>query len=208
MAWWPTLEEDALYNFGGALSYWASSKAKLVPQAPELWKFTPDRKGGGEWAKEEADASFPSISPNAGAHTFGNGTGYYLGGEIDSGTYPAQAYNTGYGLPGLIEFDTSSNTWQNVTSSSVSHDGTASNGGAHFVSTFGPEGLAVFFGSTQPVPDNSANATVKESFSTISVFEPQSKQWFNQTASGPAVPDWRTNFCTTGVAGDNGTYEM
>lgn len=80
-------------------------------------------------------------------------------------------------------------------------------GGAHFVDNFGPAGLVVVFGTAIP-PDEGEVVAEQPAMTQISIFEPESGTWYNQTAAGPNSPAWRADFCTTGVAGDNGTYEM
>ena len=186
-----------------------------LPQPPSLWKFTADNIGGGTWSHEDtAGTLFPSIQPTEGLQTSGKGVGYYLGGALVFETYPQQAYGTGIAVQGLIEFNTSTGAWSNLPSTDVyttanaSGSGQAAYGGAHFVPTFGEDGLVVFFGVRPPIFSPVENATYGGSMTEISVFDPFSKTWFTQIAAGPSIPNWRANFCTTGVVGDNNTYEM
>ena len=212
---WPNAQENAAYLFGGEISFWVAWPNITQPQPPALWKLSVDGTGGGQWSKEDTSGSlFPSsIQPTGGMATSGNGVGYYLGGYQDFTTYPQLPYGTVIPLQGLTEFNSSTGSWSNLTSTEVytvnsSNAGQAAYGGAHFVPTFGPEGLVVFFGESPPVLGPSLNVTSPGSMTEISIFEPLSSTYYNQTATGPSVPVWRADFCTTGVAGDNGTYEM
>ena len=213
---WPNAQGDALYNFAGEISFWVAWPNISHTQPPSLWRFVPDNVGGGIWTVEDTAGSlFPSISPTGGLQTSGNGVGYYLGGDLDFTTYPQLPFEDVISLQGLTEFNSSTGAWSNLTSTEVYttgnpelYSGQASYGAAHFVPTFGPEGVVVFFGVRPPVLNPFWNATYAGSMTQLSVFEPLSQTWYNQTAAGPSIPDWRADFCTTGIAGDDGTYQM
>lgn len=42
---------------------------------------------------------------------------------------------------------------------------------------------------------------------TVSIYDPSSEQWFNQTTTGN-IPQPREEFCLAGLESNNGTYEM
>lgn len=81
--------------------------------------------------------------------------------------------------------------------------------------SFGPAGLLFVFGGTTTIytattitPDPTANSVLSPlAFSTLYMYDPQSQQWSTQEASGD-IPLPVLNPCVTGLAGDDGTYEV
>ena len=213
---WPNAEGNAFYLYGGETSFWLAWPGLEKPSPASLWKFIQDDSVGGTWSHDSVaeDASIFSDQPSGGLRTSGEGVGYYLGGSLGFTTYPQQPYGTVIPLTGLIEFNSSTRSWSNLSSTEIYNagpsrsTGQAAYGGAHFVPNFGAEGLVVFFGVRPPELNVGGNVTYFGSMTDVSIFDPFSRTWFKQTASGPSIPDWRANFCTTGVMGEDGTYEM
>ncbi|KAK4979451.1 hypothetical protein LTR28_004571 [Elasticomyces elasticus] len=207
---WLDAQEPALYSFGGEVSWWATWPNVTQPTVPKLWKFVPNNTGGGKWSDQTSNTSefYGLNQPVGGVHAFGGDAGYYLGGYLDVGTWPAITANwILIPQPGLIIYNFTTNRWQNITAHGYSIYGTAHYGGAEFVPIFGPQGVLIALGgwTSNPVSlDYSASVTPME---RIAIFEPRSQTWYNQTATG-TIPEPRSQFCTVGVPEDNGTYEV
>ena len=129
-----------------------------------------------------------------------DGTGFILGGVAD--LHSAAGENSDYdiALGGIVAFNMTSNQWSNTSMPSNMVRPTGRNGVLASVPIFGPEGLLIATGlgamDQVPIP-----------FDTITIYEPGSKTWHNQTATGD-IPKGRDKACTVGIQGDNETYEM
>ncbi|MCJ1387287.1 hypothetical protein MMC18_000128 [Xylographa bjoerkii] len=188
---WPNAEGSAAYTFAGGVSWALYYGVDDSPVKAQLWSFTPDNDGE---------------APQNGLHASANGMGYYLGGFLNWGTYPETT--KGYlPVPNLITYNSSSDAWQNFTASGFSSAGTASYGGAQIVPTFGNVGLVVFFGGYTTSATEVDYSSLQLGFDEIAILDSQTQTWYHQNATGPR-PEWRANFCTVGVPGDNGTYEI
>lgn len=106
-------------------------------------------------------------------------------------------------VPGLVVYNESSQQWWNISTGGedgYTYMGTAREGAAHFVPTFGPEGLLFVFGGF-------ANEDTLMPFDEAYMFEPVSQRWRKQQVTGtPPAP--ASGQCVVGVQGDNGTYEV
>ena len=132
---------------------------------------------------------------NRGYQAYGNGSAYVLGGYnfFLSGSYI---------YPGMIKFDMSSQVFSNISSetgatSPSGHPGEY--GGMQYVPTFGSNGVFVVMGGWD------GNNLID--FGYVSVFDPASGSWYNQTTTGNK-PFPRYSICTAGAASTNGTYEI
>ena len=130
---------------------------------------------------------------------YGNGLCFSLGGRIGVSESTAIS-DDGYSTPGMVVFNSSTQQWYNVSADGVSSGGTALNGAAHFVPAFGPEGLLLVLGGTPSAPPTYFP------FDDIPIYDPQSRQWSSQRASGQ-IPPSREVGCVVGVEGNN-TYEV
>ena len=102
-------------------------------------------------------------------------------------------------IPGLVEYSFGNRSWSNSSASGYSRHGTVQNGAMHYVPPFGPGGLFVVLGGE--------NSTDLKDFGTVSVYDPVSQTWFNQTTTGN-MPNPKKEFCVAGIASTVGTYEM
>ncbi|MCJ1463268.1 hypothetical protein MMC07_001874 [Pseudocyphellaria aurata] len=94
--------------------------------------------------------------------------------------------------------------FSNSSASGYSFNETAEKGAMHYVSSFGPDGLFVVLGGDSAWhPDY----TTLTHLDTISIYDPSTKQWFNQTTIGD-IPIPRKEFCLAGIESNNGTYEI
>ena len=136
---------------------------------------------------------------------FGSGNAYVLGGTEDSQSIPSTVNLRGdVAIPGLVHFNMTTKTFSNSTASGYSFNGTAEKGAMHHVPSFGPDGLFIVMGG-----DGFWHSDYKslQNLQTVSVFDPSSNQWFNQTTTGN-VPQPRKGFCLAGIDSNNGTHEM
>ena len=129
-----------------------------------------------------------------------DGTGFILGGVADRHSAVEENTNSYIALGGVVAFNMSSNQWSNTSMPSNLVRPTGRNGILASVPSFGPKGLLIATGigaiDQVPVP-----------FNTVTIYEPGSKTWHNQTATGD-IPNGRDKACTVGIQGDDGTYEM
>ena len=129
-----------------------------------------------------------------------DGTGFILGGVADTHSVVGENVTNDIALGDIVAFNMTSNEWSNTSMPSNMVRPTGRNGILTSVPNFGPEGLLIATGigaiDLVPIP-----------FETITIYEPVSKTWHNQTATGD-IPNGRDKACTVGIQGDNGTYEM
>jgi hypothetical protein len=129
-----------------------------------------------------------------------NGAGFLLGGVATpasdarvSGTVP---------LHGLLTYDMKSSTWVNVSATFLY---TTVQGGQAECLPFGPNGLVMFLsGAYSSVADGDALAPV--ALNNLTFYDPVTNEWFWQLIG--EVPDDRSSFCSVGLAGANGAFEM
>jgi hypothetical protein len=199
-ALWVDLDSQTLYAWGGEGPYGNTTGADNI----KLWAFSSDNEGGGSWAAVIPDnpAVFDFLlRGTVGLAATCNGVGFLLGGVATpasdarvSGTVP---------LPGLLTYDMKSSTWANV--SATSPYATAQSGQAECL-PFGPNGLIMFLGGAySSVADDNALAPVP--FNNLTFYDPVTNEWFWQLTGGD-VPDGRSSFCSVGLTGPNGTFEM
>lgn len=198
---WPGGDNRTAFAFGGEVT-WLLNKLPAPPI--ELWQLTSDGQGGGNWSNFNVgnNPGFAHLRrPDVALGATVDETGFILGGLQNSHSGPTTQNLKGHiPIPGIVAFNMSSNTWSNSSMPSSLMPYNGKNGILASVPTFGPRGLLVATG----INPTSANP---EPFHTITIYEPGSRQWHNQTATGD-VPEGRDKACVVGVQGDNGTYEV
>lgn len=100
-----------------------------------------------------------------------------------------------------VMYNFSVSSWTNVSAASYSYYGYAESGVAHFVPSYGPDGLLVILGGYN------AGRAQFASLEYVALFDPTTQQWQTQVATGD-VPDSFVNACVVGVQGDEDTYEV
>ena len=129
-----------------------------------------------------------------------------LGGMANAGTQPV--YNNLKGqmaLPGAVTFDMASASFSNRTANAnYGGDGFAVNGMMQYVPSFGSKGIFIAMGGSIQATETPNQL---QSFQTVSVYDPASETWYNQSTTGD-IPLPRLKSCAAGVASSNGTYEM
>ena len=133
----------------------------------------------------------------------GSDSAFLLGGTEDFLTTPETAAKVSgeVALPGLVQFNMTTKTFSNSSADGYQVNGTAERGVMHYVPSFGPNGLFLVMGGDYIVPTN------LQDFVRISIFDPESKRWYQQATTGN-IPKARVEFCTAGLNSTNGTYEM
>lgn len=94
-----------------------------------------------------------------------------------------------------------------MTTNGFTDSGTSMFGQLQYVPEFGPAGLLVALGGQTSDKTQWVASRGFLSFQSISIFDPVSNIWASQKASGK-LPPARTHFCSVGVQGDNGTFEV
>ena len=136
---------------------------------------------------------------------FGSGSAYSLGGFESSQTALSTAnLDQNLPVPGLMQFNMKTQKFLNSTAGGYSFNGTAEKGAMHYVPSFGPDGLFIVMGGDDCWHTDPEHLTDLE---TISIYDPSSEQWFNQTTTGN-IPQPRKEFCLAGIESNNATYEM
>lgn len=206
VALWADSTNSSFYAWAGEVN-----KALPVPQN-SVWKFTPSSGGFGSWSEQSmpSNSIFPSLTRPAGAiSAYGNGVGYLLGGYETAWTTPQTAgLEALVPTPGIISYDIDARVWKNESAVGYSAYGTAMFGQMQFVPHIGKDGLLIVLGgATSDVVNWEDRGTNYISFQNINMFDPASRTWHNQIASG-AIPNSRLRSCVVGVQGDSGTYEI
>jgi hypothetical protein len=74
-----------------------------------------------------------------------------------------------------------------------------------YVPNFGPAGVIVAAGGLKQAADASENRLI--SFGSVQVYDPATNNWYEQTTTG-SIPKGRKEYCMTGAASSNNTYEI
>lgn len=148
-------------------------------------------------------------------YAYGSGLCFALGGLENLYTEPnafADDNDTDIVVSGMIVYNTTSGDWYNVSTkgeNGYSSLGSAIDGSAHFVPSFGPAGLLFVLGgmtsndqSVQRLSPLSEYVTFESAY----MYEPLSRQWQAQQVSGDFPPEL-TNPCVVGVQGED-SYEV
>jgi hypothetical protein len=174
-----------------------------------LWTFTPDNTGSGSWTEllgSDSTALGSIVRPYGGQMAVGKDSSYILGGlTVPNAT--VNSYLNGTPLSGILAFNMTTSTFTNSSADGYSPDGTAELGVLHYVPAFGPDGVFVAMGGDVSGLGSYTPGHSLKSFGDLVVFDPSSGTFYNQTATGN-LPEPRVQFCTTGVASSNGTYEI
>jgi hypothetical protein len=198
---WVDADTKMIYAWGGFGPYGNMTGAEHI----HLWAFTPDNEGGGSWA-----ASLPNnpavfttlLRGTGGGETSCNGIGFFLSGTASLAT-DASVSGGPMPLPGLLTYNMSSSTWANLSAPTPY---ATSNFGQAACLPFGSDGLVMFFGGgSNSVTDPAQFSPLL--FDNLTFYNPVTEEWFWQLASGE-IPINRNAFCSVGVAGTNGTFEM
>ena len=207
---WPAPDGKACYSFNGDVSQ-AGSYYQDPPSSPELWKFTPEGLKSGSWDLVAQASDGVQLESQGSQVAFGNDSAHILGGFSNWRTTQVYGYDTSEDIPtdSIISYDMEAATWQNRSIADFEPSGWWLDGDLHLVSNLGGVGLVVAMGGTtgkQGISSLSEQDFV--AYNLITLFNPMTGEWRNQTATGEEVPSPRRRACSAAVPGDNGTFEV
>ncbi|KAH8900412.1 hypothetical protein GQ53DRAFT_708224 [Thozetella sp. PMI_491] len=189
-----------IYSWGGAAAAGADASAQHNRQ---MWKLVTDGQGSGTWSI----ASTPQNTHRGvdTATTTCNGEGYILGGYGSSSTDDTVTGNEPH--PGLTIYDFQSAVWTNISAPAPisSHI----RGEADCV-PFGKGGLVMFLGGAE-TPPNSIDPEDMIAMDNLTFYDTVTKKFHWQQATGASsddIPPPRSHFCSAGVLGPGGTYDI
>lgn len=203
---WYNEDDNIVYSgFAGSLSKFSSRD----PYPMGLWLFELDGSGGGSWdvAIQSTNTAFDSITrAYMSLSAYGGGTGLMLGGAstLKSSTGTEDLDQTILPLRGMVAFNMTTKTLTNVTVNEPRFHGRIEEGRLHYVPVFGPKGAFVVMGGG---PEQFTEYSDFFSFDIVSIYDPDSGQWWDQKTTGN-TPDARKGFFLSGVASVNGTYKI
>ncbi|KAL8953759.1 MAG: hypothetical protein Q9222_000376 [Ikaeria aurantiellina] len=213
---WHDPTDDSVWAFGGEISLLASSSPDL-----SIWNMKPNGGGGGTWTQKSNFRGAPwnqnITRPLGGAGVASNHTGFLLGGYSSARSSPfTQDLVDFVPTPGLLTYSFDNGTWANVTDTSyISDSGAIEWPGMEFV-PFGPNGLMLVIGGETSGLASYAPGNQERSMTQITLFDPITLQFYQQTASGDKIPSQRNRFCIAGVGDQtkiadgslSGSYEI
>lgn len=214
-ALWPSADDSSFYNFGGVLS----GAAKVANPPVNVWQHTPSANGGSYVSIQGSDSiASPTLSgvrPASALSAYGKGTGYMLGGWNGGLNVWAKGHTKPrVTVPGLLIYDTTANTWENISATEYSPQGTALNGRMHFLQDYGSSGLLVMLGgefaSLGPWYEQGSNLIP---FTNITLYDPAQDTWYWQLATGARgdvdIPPAALMFCSViATATNSGSVEI
>lgn len=215
-ALWVDEEGGVLYCWGGRDTLDQPLSSLDEDQTPSLWRFTPDRGGGGQW--EATGGPPPGLGSGddivyavtQGAWGTCGGKGLVAGGMASPAT-DGRLGGRPTAEPGLVIYDLNTSTWEKESTAPLNWpDGTLINAAGVCLSS-SDDHLALnplFFviGGTKRSATTIEERTIR-SFNNITFFDIETRTWHWQEAKGD-VPRSREYFCAAGQNGNNGTYEM
>jgi len=100
-----------------------------------------------------------------------------------------------------------SETWQNETVSPFAPSGWSQEAQMYHLMGIGKGQFLLAMGglTSQPLPQQTDRMAVP--YDTVSIYDMQTKAWYNQSTSGN-IPPGRGSACHLGIQGNNGTYEV
>lgn len=197
-----------------------------------LWSFEPSEDGTtGTWTNlnDTTDEYFITQPRHfAGPVASGSGAGFFLGGKLRGHPLPSERtpglaepeglslnsnhttgniLDNGTQVPvsGLLKYDFATKVATNSTVVGTSTSGYLQLGQMQYVPNFGPAGVIIAAGGHQL--QNGASEKYLLSFNSVQVFDPATNTWYEQTTTG-SIPNGRKEYCMTGAASSNHTYEI
>ncbi|KAK2627187.1 hypothetical protein QTJ16_003153 [Diplocarpon rosae] len=207
--WYNPKRNSLVAGFSGAS---ARFNTPPTPWPLGLWSFKLDDQGGGAWTKAIAPtaaiASNSLTRPYQGLSAFGGDSAFTLGGyENDRSSPASQNVSLQIPIPGIVQYNMTSGTFTNSSASGYNVNGTAERGVLHYVPSFGTKGIYVILGGNISDLDEYSVGKNIQSFKTLTIFDPSTGAFYNQTTTGN-IPNGRIEFCATGANSTNSTYEI
>lgn len=208
-AFWRDPNQPTAYLWGG----W--SRESNLPTTTELWQFTANEDGGGEWTRPDPanpDVLIPLLRTNGASTATCNGKALYLGGYQSNITDSRLETDSKLPTPGLLTYDMETRFWANVSAApALNRYGTSIYGAGACADNLGANGL--FFAISGQVADvlpdynQTKNAQFMMDTGNLTFYDVENDRWYWQQTSGDN-PDTRGRHCVAGVQSSNGTYEM
>jgi len=203
---WTDRTTKAFYIWGGHAPFGQGTKA--LSKKTE-WRFAVDGNGGGTWSEETPSnpVLLESLTLSEdGAFTTAGNKGLWIGGTASPWT--EFGFPGNQAIPGVVSFNMKTKTWHNTSADGLSTFGTLRWGQAKFVPNFGPNGLVmVLGGQTYTLAKGDQSLAGMQDLDNIPFFDPVSNAWYSQRTTG-TTPEPRSSFCSVGIKGQNGTFEM
>lgn len=204
----PTLWRD---DARGVVYLWGGTTMYGDAPGRALWKFTPDGKGGGEWATVdgvENDGTFASLTRTFnGFVAVTGGAGFVVSGVTSAASDPnGDETATGQtSVPGVVGYNFTSGAWSNgTTAANFTAGSTAWLGGAVGVDIFANPMVVALGGESGTL--TSMNQPFLD-FDSVRIYSPKEDRWYTQGTTGDTPPS-RYAFCMTGTHSKNGTFEI
>ncbi|KAL6721484.1 hypothetical protein ACLMJK_000588 [Lecanora helva] len=205
---WVDPSETFLYAYGGGISHFYPQSSTLAypfnntPPINQILKLVPSGDSG-TWSQLDSPSTsnFSTLVRSRAAITASGGElGFALGGVMSAST-TSSIPSSWVPVPGLVMYNMTSQEWYNISDIDYAYVGGAADGAAHFVPSFGYNGLLFIFGGTV------ANGTTLPSTDSLWIFDPSTQRWSSQEVSG-TKPSQAVSPCVVGAQGDNNTYEI
>ncbi|KAK0125518.1 hypothetical protein ONS95_000474 [Cadophora gregata] len=208
--WYNEKESTLQIGFTGAAARFNNPEQAGYPLG--MWSFKLDGQGGGTWSQDtaatDAITSAGLTRPYQGLSAFGGDTAISIGGYENSRTVPENANVTDQiPIPGIVQYNMTTGTFTNSSAAGYNFNGTAERGTVHYIPFFGPKGVYIILSGDISRRNLYSAAENIQPFSTLTLYDPATGTFFNQTASGN-IPNGRIEFCATGANSTNGTYEI
>ena len=117
-------------------------------------------------------------------------------------------------VDGLVEYEFSSQTWTNASSSGASDAGFMVQAGASLAPQYGRDGFLVFLGGDTPESrrysyEGRNGEMAMADFANVTLYDISSRTLYHQPTVGDNVPPPRSHFCSVGISSpDNSSFEM
>ncbi|PVH89554.1 hypothetical protein DL98DRAFT_477 [Cadophora sp. DSE1049] len=208
--WYNEKENTLQEGFVGAAARFNNPEDSGYPLG--MWSFKLDGQGGGTWSEDtaatDAIVSAGFTRPYQGLSAFGGDSAINIGGYENSRTVPGNVNITDQiPIPGIVQYNMTTGTFTNSSAAGYNFNGTAERGMVHYIPFFGPKGVYIILSGDISRRNLYSAAENIQPFSTLTLYDPATGTFFNQTASGN-FPNGRIEFCATGANSTNGTYEI
>lgn len=207
---WPALDTSSFHSYNGFVTHIGNDYLDAPPN--QLYKFTSDGTGNGQWSldnlKYTANSNFANlVRTKDAASACGPDTCYVVGGQRSWST--DIEINDGETVPaaGIVSYNLINRQWFNDSLVGSVFKGPWVEGQFFFTDVAGSEGVLIAIGGVI-LGENS----ITLSFGYAYIYDIATKIWYQQTTGGDVPPlPVTSQYCTVGVKGDNSvneTYEV
>ncbi|KAL8653434.1 MAG: hypothetical protein Q9226_003852 [Calogaya cf. arnoldii] len=205
--------DSSLWLYGGEVSQ--SGELKTEPPIPPnyIWRYD---WGSSDWSRVTSSGE-PVQRLITGPYTKASDSRtYYLGGQKSANSdalFKKEAGSQHYAVGGLLTFDGSDRSFQNVSTGGLNKAGTMFAGFLTFIPSVGSQGVLVAFGGVTLDPGADTSFQFPQGYQisdwhwpmqNISVYDIGTQVWHQQQASGD-TPSWRYQGCAVAVSAPDGS---